>query len=334
MHVLSRPRVASAAPLAIGFLAVLTLGAACGKRPGAPAGGPPAAADACAKYSDALCEQAGKESPTCQSVKAATGIMPPEACQAGLAKLDFSKAKLADARKTCDQLADKLCAEFEKGSATCTTVRERTKQFPPEQCQNMMTNYAQVLAEVKRMDEASKPLTPEKQAKIAADDAPSFGPKDAKVTIVEFSDFECPYCTQAAQATKKIKEKYGDKVRFVFRQFPLSFHPNAQNAAEASLAAHKQGKFWAFHDKLFENQKALTEADLKRHAKDVGLNVAAVEKALKEDTYKDQVAKDMALGGEVGVSGTPTMFLNGKRVQNATQFEAIEPMIKEALGGS
>lgn len=322
----------------VAVLALFAAASACDKQKagnagGAAAGGP-AAADACSKYADALCEEAGKESPTCQNIRSTTGLMPPEACQAGLANVAFSKTKLGEMRKGCDELATKLCNDIGKDTQTCTFVKTQTKQFPPEQCASMMQNYAQVLAEVKRMEDANKLLSPELQDKIAQGDVPSFGPKDAKVTIVEFSDFQCPYCTRAAQATAELKKKYGDKVRFVFRQFPLSFHPNAQKAAEASLAAHAQGKFWEYHDALFANQSQLAEEDLKKHAQKVGVNASVVDKALKADTYKDEVARDVALGNEVGVNGTPTMFLNGKRVQNPTSFEAIEPMIKEALGGS
>jgi len=321
----------------VAFLALLAAGSACDKQKNAKTGAAPAgakSADACTKYADALCEAAGKESPTCQSIRSTTGLLPPEACQAGMANVAYSKTKLGELRKGCDELANKLCNDVGKDTQTCKFVQTQTKQFPAEQCASMMQNYAQVLTEVKRMEDANKPLTPEMQEKLVQGDAPSFGPKDAKVTIVEFSDFQCPYCTRAAQATTEIKKKYGDKVRLVFRQFPLSFHPNAQKAAEASLAAHAQGKFWAYHDVLFANQSALTEEDLKKHAQKSGVNAAVIEKAVKAETYKEAVARDVALGTEVGVNGTPTMFLNGKRVQNPTSFEAIEPLIKEALGGS
>lgn len=315
--------------LSSSLLAAVALLAACNQQKAAG----PAPADACTKYADALCEEAGKESPTCANIKSTTALMPPEACQAGLGNVAFSKTKLADARKVCDQLVEKACGDIGKDSQTCEMVRTQTKSFPPERCQAMMSNYDQVLAQLKQMEAANKPLSPEMAQKIAGDDAPSFGPKDAKVTIVEFSDFQCPYCSRAAEAAKQIKEKYGDKVRFVFRQFPLSFHPQAQKAAEASLAANAQGKFWQYHDALFANQSALGEEDLKKHASKVGVNAGNLEKALKSDQYKKQVEADVALGTEVGVNGTPTMFINGKRVQNATSFEAIEPMIKEALGG-
>ena len=140
----------------------------------------------------------------------------------------------------------------------------------------MMDNYPKVLAQLERMEAMNKPLSKELQDKLAASDAPSFGPKDAKVTIVEFSDFQCPYCTRAANAVKQIKEKYGDKVRFVFRQFPLNFHKKAFKASEAALAANEQGKFWAYHDTLFENQSKLDPADLEAHAKTVRIEAPRI----------------------------------------------------------
>jgi protein-disulfide isomerase len=131
-----------------------------------------------------------------------------------------------------------------------------------------------------------------------------------------------------------VKKKYGDKVLFVFRQYPLSFHENARISAEASLAAHAQGKFWELHDKMFENQKKLDRASLDGYAKDVGLNVAEFKKALDGSKYKEAVDAELKLGEEVAVDGTPTMFVNGKRVSNPTSVEEVSKVIDEALGKS
>jgi protein-disulfide isomerase len=160
------------------------------------------------------------------------------------------------------------------------------------------------------------------------------GPQNAKVTIVEFSDFQCPFCSRAAEATSKLKEKYGTKIRFVFRQFPLSFHQNAQLASEAALAANEQGKFWEYHDKLFANQNALERDKLEGYAKEVGLDVAKFKKALDSKTFAATVAEDLKLGEEAAVDGTPTMFLNGARIANPTDFDAISKQIDAALAGS
>jgi protein-disulfide isomerase len=162
---------------------------------------------------------------------------------------------------------------------------------------------------------------------------PAFGPADAKVTIVEFSDFQCPFCSRAATAVHTVKEKYSDKVRFVFRQFPLSFHQNAHLSAEAALAANAQGKFWEFHDKAFANQQKLDRASLEGYAKDIGLNVAEFKKALDDKTYAPTVDAELKLGEEVAVDGTPTMFLNGKRVSNPSDTTELSKEIDEALKG-
>jgi protein-disulfide isomerase len=153
------------------------------------------------------------------------------------------------------------------------------------------------------------------------------------VTLVEFSDFECPFCSRAAAVVEKIREKYGDRVRFVFRQFPLPMHQNAHEAAEASLAAHAQGKFWQFHDVLFENQKQLDKASLEDHAKQVGLDVGTFKQALESDKYAAAVDADMKLGSQVSVQGTPTLFINGVRVADPTNFEGVSRLIEDALKG-
>jgi protein-disulfide isomerase len=130
-----------------------------------------------------------------------------------------------------------------------------------------------------------------------------------------------------------MKEKYGDRVHFVFRQFPLPMHQNARGAAEAALAANAQGKFWQFHDKLFKNQGQLTRDGLEGFAKEAGLNVSEFKKALDGKTYAADVDSDVKLGESVAVQGTPTMFINGARVQNPTSFETVSAQIESALKG-
>jgi len=295
----------------------------------------PADPKACEQYAEKLCAEMGPESPTCASTKATLDVLPPAACAAGLSDVAFTKTKLTEARKSCDELSTKLCKDVGDATETCNMVKTQTKNFPADRCKSMLDNYAAVLADLKKMEMRNQPLAPEKFASIAQGaNLPSFGPTDAKVTIVEFSDFECPYCSRAASAAKQIKEKYGTKVRFVFRQFPLSFHPNAHVAAQASLEANAQGKFWEFHDKMFENQKALDRASLEASAKAVGLDVTKLKKALDDKTHAATVDAELKLGEEVAVDGTPTMFLNGKRVANPTDFDTISKEIDAALAGS
>jgi protein-disulfide isomerase len=322
-------------------LAVAALPAGCnpgkqrGARPHASASASASASVAgpCAPFVKKVCAGAGETSQTCQQVKNTAELLSPTACRAVNRDADYAVKKLAEKRKDCDTLVSRLCAELGKTTDTCKMVETQTKTFPPERCSSMLSRYNDVLRELKRMEEAKKPLDPAKQALIAAADAPSFGPATARVTIVEFSDFQCPYCSRAANAVKQIKDKYGDKVHFVFRQFPLSFHQNAHLAAEAALAANAQGKFWEYHDKLFANQNALDRASLEKYAKEVGLKLPEFKKALDDKQFAAKADSDMKLGQEVAVSGTPTMFLNGKRVDNPTDFGGISKLIDQALQG-
>ncbi|AKQ66869.1 Periplasmic thiol:disulfide interchange protein DsbA [Myxococcus hansupus] len=163
-------------------------------------------------------------------------------------------------------------------------------------------------------------------------DSPSFGPATAKVTIVEWSDFECPFCSRVGPSLAKIKEAYPNDVRVVFRHQPLPFHPNAKLAAEASHAAHEQGKFWEYHDKLFANQKALDRASLEKYAQELGLNISKFKGALDQGKFKAKVEADSSAGNAVGANGTPTFFINGREFVGAQPFESFKRVIDEEIG--
>jgi protein-disulfide isomerase len=291
------------------------------------------AAGPCQKYAAALCEKAGKESEVCQGLTASADIISPEACTVGLKDIAYSLKKLGEASKSCDDLVGKLCASVGPTSDTCNMVKTQTKSFPASRCKGMLDHLPEIIADLKKMEAANQPLSPEIAASIANSKGPAFGPANAKVTVVEFSDFQCPYCSKAASVVDQVKEKYSDRVRFVFRQFPLPMHENARGAAEAALAANAQGKFWEFHDKLFQNQTQLTRPGLEGFAKDAGLNVAEFKKALDDKTYAAEVDSDVKLGESVAVQGTPTMFINGARVANPTSFETVSAQIDTALKG-
>jgi protein-disulfide isomerase len=292
------------------------------------------AAGPCAKYAAALCDKAGKESELCQALTTTADILSPAACTAGLGDLAFSIKKLGAQGKPCDELVGKLCAEVGPTSETCNMVKTQTQQFPASRCKSMLEHMPEIVADLKKMEQANKPLSAEVAANIAKGKGPSFGPENAKVTVVEFSDFQCPYCSKAADVVDQVKQKYGDRVHFVFRQFPLPMHPNARGAAEAALAANAQGKFWEFHDKLFKNQGQLSREGLEGFAKDVGMNVPQFKKALDGKTYAADVDSDVKLGESVAVQGTPTMFINGARVQNPTSIETVSGQIESALNGT
>jgi protein-disulfide isomerase len=165
---------------------------------------------------------------------------------------------------------------------------------------------------------------------IATDDQPTKGKADAAVTVIEFTDYQCPSCAQAQPVLEKLITEYGDRVRFVVRDFPLNMHPEARKAAEAAEAAREQGKYWDFIAILFRNQSALKPEQLKQYAQVLGLNRAKFDAALDNSTYADKVDRDMIDGQKFGVSGTPTFFVNGRRTKDIT-YESIKAAIDEAL---
>ncbi len=166
--------------------------------------------------------------------------------------------------------------------------------------------------------------------KVNPEDAAKGG-KDAVVTIVEFSDFQCPFCGRVNPTLKQVQDKYGDKVKIVFKHNPLSFHKDAPLASEAALAAHAQGKFWEMHDMLFKNQRALKRTDLERYAQELGLNLSTFKADLDSNKYKAQVDADMAEARKHGASGTPTFFINGRKLRGAQPYPSFEKLIDEAL---
>lgn len=158
------------------------------------------------------------------------------------------------------------------------------------------------------------------------------GSANAIVEIVEFSDFQCPFCKQVTPALDGVVEKYGDKVKLVFRQFPLeSIHEQAFKAAESALCASDQGKFWEMHDLMFEEQKALSVADLKDKAKRLGLEEAAFEECLDSAKYADQIREDLKDGASAGVTGTPSLFINGRPYSGPRNIDGFSKMIDEEL---
>jgi len=282
----------------------------------------------------ALCDKLGERTPECTAMQQIGAMLPPSACKAAQADMEYTTGKIAELRKDCTDLATKLCTDIGEDTESCSMVKEQTPNFPPPRCKMMLDRYDEVLADLRKREEANKPLDEEKQAQILADAKTTFGAGDAKVQIVEFSDFQCQFCARAADAVSSIKEKYGDKVHFVFRQFPLRFHKDAHLAAQAALAANEQGKFWEYHDLLFDNQGKLKRENLEEYAKQLKLNMADFKKALDKETFKEQVDAELAMGTAVAVSGTPTIFINGKRVQNPLNADSLAKEIDAALAAN
>jgi len=166
---------------------------------------------------------------------------------------------------------------------------------------------------------------------VVTEGHPSRGPEDAPVTIVEFGDFQCPFCGSLHPILERVREIYPDTVRIVFRNFPLrNIHPLAQQAAEAAMCARDQGRFWNYHDTLFENQRALEVDDLKGYAAALDLDTATFNLCLDSGRKYDFVQHDLDEGRESGVSGTPTLFING-RFMSGPQPREIQDVIEDEL---
>jgi protein-disulfide isomerase len=167
--------------------------------------------------------------------------------------------------------------------------------------------------------------------KVGLNKAPTMGADNAQITIVEFSDFQCPFCSRVVPTMKQLLKDYKGKIRIAFRHQPLSFHKNAMSAAKASLAAHEQGKFWEMHDIIFENQKNLTDENLKVLAKKIGLNVSKFEKSWKSTKFDAQIQEDMKFARANGATGTPAFFVNGVYVKGARPLPYFKQLIDKLL---
>jgi protein-disulfide isomerase len=162
-------------------------------------------------------------------------------------------------------------------------------------------------------------------------DDPARGARSPVVTVVEFSDFQCPFCSRAVPAVAEMEKKHGEHVRVVWKHLPLSFHPNAMPAALAAEAAREQGKFWEMHDKLFANQASLSDAAYEQYARELGLDIARFQATRAAPATRRRVEDDVAAAAAAGVTGTPTFFVNGEPVVGASGLTAaVEKYLKKA----
>ena len=176
--------------------------------------------------------------------------------------------------------------------------------------------------EVQRMEEQF-----ENPVKIDVAGSPVIGKENAPITVVEVSDFQCPFCKRGNQVMKDLLKEYPDDVKIVFKHLPLPFHQQAKPAAVAAIAAQQQGKFWEFHDELFENQESLTEAKFIEIATKLELDVDKFKKDMNNEAYEKQVADDMAVATQLGVRGTPGFFVNGVQVRGARPLPYFKELV-------
>lgn len=268
--------------------------------------------------------------------------------EGALGRLVEQKLLEAEAAKRGVSADELLAAEVDSkvGEVTDEEVdawyeenQARVRQ-PKEQVADQIKNFLQqrqagevrseFLASLRKAHEVKILLEPPRE-KIAVGDAPTKGPEDAPVTIVEFSDFECPFCSRVNPTLAQVEENYGEKVRIAFKQFPLAMHPHAEKAAQAALCAHDQGKFWEMHDAMFGNQQELAVEQLKAKAADLGLDAETFNQCLDSGKHAERVQSDMAEGQAAGVTGTPAMFINGRLVSGAVPYDQISSVIDDEL---
>jgi protein-disulfide isomerase len=171
-------------------------------------------------------------------------------------------------------------------------------------------------------------------AKVDVGSAPVLGPRNAPVTIVEWSDFQCPFCGRVEPTLQQLRQDYKGKIRLAWKNQPLSFHPNAMPAAEAAMAAHEQGKFWEFHDALFKKQEQLGPALYDEVAKQLGLDMDRFHASIQSHRNASQIQADMSAGSAVGAGGTPTFFINGKKLVGAQPLDAFKQVIDAELAAA
>jgi len=174
-----------------------------------------------------------------------------------------------------------------------------------------------------------------KRFDVSVDDDPFIGPEDAPITIIEFSDYQCPYCTKwHDEVFQKLIKEFPDDVRIVYRDFPLSsIHPSATAAAEAANCANEQGKYWEYHSALFGEKYGLGSDAFVKYAQDLGLDIDAFSQCVDERRYADEVQADYEYAAQLGISSTPTFFLNGIPIVGAQPYDLFKQVIEKELAG-
>ncbi len=234
--------------------------------------------------------------------------------------VDVAKAEVCP----CPDAAESLhqCLQDEKTS--CSLAKQVANMTAMGIRQGL--NETDILDKIAEFTEAAR-----KQHDFNLEGVPHKGPEDAPVTIVEFADFECPHCKSASALIDELSDKYGDKLAVYFKQFPLGSHGHSQLAARAALAAHEQGKFWQMHDLLFEHQRSLSPDKINTFARRLGLNVAKFKQDLKSQEIATAVASDRKDGDQAGITGTPAIFIDGRRYMGPTSADGLSQAIDAKL---
>jgi protein-disulfide isomerase len=258
-------------------------------------------------------------------------ILEKEAAAKGQSREALLKAEVTD--KIADPPQTEVDEYFEKNKAR---FGQQTKEAAAPQIitllrsQRLMDAQRAYVKDLRKKHGVKVMLQPAR-VEVALDDDASKGPAKAPVTIVEFSDYQCPYCSRAEIVVDEVLKKYGDKVRLVYRDYPLKFHQNAEIASQGAECAEDQGKFWEMHKALFANQQKLAATDLVETAGGIGIDKEKFKACLDSGKYKAEVQKDFEDGQKYGVNGTPTFFINGIPMVGARGVDAFAEIIDAEL---
>jgi predicted DsbA family dithiol-disulfide isomerase len=257
-------------------------------------------------------------------------LLEKEAAARGMTPEALHKAEVEDKAVVADADA-KSYYDANKARFGTTSEADAIKQIKAGLSQQRQTERRAAFSRELRKKYEVKVLLEPYRVPVEVGKAPVRGNPKAPVTVVEFSDFQCPYCVRARPTVNRVRETYGDKVRWVFRHFPLDFHAQAQKAGEAAACAEEQGRFWEMHDLLWTNTAKLQVADLKAHATTLGLDAARFGQCLDSGRHAGLVEADLQAGQGYGVSGTPAFFVNGRPLVGAQPFDAFAQVIDDEL---
>jgi predicted DsbA family dithiol-disulfide isomerase len=257
-------------------------------------------------------------------------LLEKEAEARGIATEALHKAEVEDKARVTDADA-KSYYEANKARFGTTSEADALGQIKAGLAQQRQGERRSAFARELRAKYDVRVLLEPYRVPVQVGSAPVRGNPKAPVTVVEFSDFQCPYCVRARPTVNRVRETYGDKVRWVFRHFPLDFHAQAGKAGEAAACAGEQGKFWEMHDLLWANTAKLQVPDLKAHAGTLGLDAPMFGECLDSGRYAGLVESDLEEGQGYGVSGTPAFFVNGRPLVGAQPFDAFAQVIDDEL---
>jgi protein-disulfide isomerase len=263
-------------------------------------------------------------------------VLGQEAKEQGLTDIDALIKK-----EVHDKIADPTDAEIEEfynkvksqtNGATLESIREQlVMSLKNQQSQDKVMGYIDGV-KTKYEIKINLPFPDAARVEVSADDDPFLGPKEAPITIIQFAEYQCPYCGKAGESVDQVMKEYEGKIKMVYRDFPLSFHDRAIPAAVAANCSGDQGKYWEMHNLLMGNQRALSESDLTAHATSLSLDLDKWNECRKDPKQSAEVNKDFEDGQKVGVTGTPAFFVNGVMLSGAVPFAQFKEIIDRELG--